>query len=94
MTFHHRPASKRVNSVSVAGSFNGWDAAANVLEDDDGDGVWSVTIGLEAADITFQFVIDGDDWVDTNVGQGTEPDGFGRLRARATVGNAAMQLGP
>lgn len=94
VTFHYRPAARELNSVSVAGSFNDWDAAAHILRDDDRDGVWSVTVEVEAGDIAFQFVIDGDEWIDTDVGQGTDPDDFGGQRARATIGEEALELGP
>ena len=50
-----------VNGVHVAGSFQGWSANATPLNDDDGDGIWEVTLGIVAADIQFKF-INGNDW--------------------------------
>ena len=75
---------RRVNAVSVAGSFNDWNAAAAPMEFD--AGVWSVTLDLEPGDHAFQFVIDGDEWVDMGGFDRTEPDGFGASRGRVRVG--------
>ena len=50
-----------VNGVHVAGSFQGWNPSGNPLSDDDGDGIWEVTLGLAPGDIQFKF-INGNDW--------------------------------
>jgi len=47
--------------VHVAGSFQGWNPSGNPLSDDDGDGIWEVTLGLAPGDIQFKF-INGNDW--------------------------------
>lgn len=51
-------------TVTVAGTFNGWDAAANALTDGDGDLVYSATIdGFTPGEtIEFKFVKNGDGW--------------------------------
>ena len=36
------------DGVHVAGSFQGWDAGATALTDDDGDGVYTVTIDMSS----------------------------------------------
>ena len=50
--------------VHVAGSFQGWDAGATALTDDDGDGVYTVTIDMSSvADDTVYFkYINGNAW--------------------------------
>ena len=45
--------------VYLAGDFNGWSANSIALSDQDGDGVWSVTITLPRGNYAYQFVVDG-----------------------------------
>lgn len=42
----------------VAGGFNGWSADANPMADDDGDGIWTATLELPAAQYEFKFQLD------------------------------------
>jgi len=46
-------------SVHLAGDFNGWSTDATPMNDEDGDGVWIVTIELAAGSYEYKFVIDG-----------------------------------
>ena len=49
-------------TVNINGIFNGWCGACNPLADSDGDGVWEVTLPLNANDSTeYKFTIDG--WI-------------------------------
>ena len=87
------PGEGRVNAVSVAGSFNDWNAAAHPMSDPDGDGVWETTIHLLPGDYAYQFVVDGDDWRgDPSAGR-REPDGFGGANALLTVGDEPVTAG-
>ena len=44
------------DGVHVAGSFQGWDPAATALPDDDGDGIYSVSLDMSSvADDTVYF---------------------------------------
>lgn len=47
------------STVHLAGEFNGWDPSAVPMSDDDGDGVWTVTLELEPGRYEYKFVIDG-----------------------------------
>ena len=49
------------NGVHIAGSFQGWDPSANLLSDDDGDGIWETTVEMEAGETQFKF-INGNEW--------------------------------
>ncbi|MGB1074970.1 MAG: T9SS type A sorting domain-containing protein [Flavobacteriales bacterium] len=49
------------NGVHIAGNFQGWSPGANPLSDDDGDGIWEVTLGIAPGSIEFKF-INGNDW--------------------------------
>ncbi|MFK7982562.1 MAG: T9SS type A sorting domain-containing protein [Saprospiraceae bacterium] len=48
--------------VYLSGSLNGWSGDGNPLADEDGDGIWSVTIPLAAGDYDYKFTIDN--WAD------------------------------
>jgi len=60
--FSHRPV-KAVESVHLAGEFNGWDIKATPMSDEDGDGVWKVVIPLSRGRWEYKFVVDGGTWV-------------------------------
>ncbi len=47
--------------VHVAGSFQGWDPAGTELTDDDGDGIYSITLDIEPATYQYKFV-NGNAW--------------------------------
>ncbi len=52
---------KRVN---VAGAFQGWNKDQNALTDDNGDGVWEVTVPVtDEGQFGYKFVIDGERWI-------------------------------
>ncbi|MEC8399979.1 MAG: hypothetical protein VXZ28_01480, partial [Bacteroidota bacterium] len=46
-------------TVNINGSFNGWCGACATMTDDDGDGVYSITIGLSPATYEYKFTLDG-----------------------------------
>lgn len=50
-----------INGVHVAGSFQGWSANSTPLNDDDGDGIWELTLGMSPGSYEFKF-INGNDW--------------------------------
>ncbi|RMH54528.1 MAG: hypothetical protein D6679_13460, partial [Candidatus Hydrogenedentota bacterium] len=64
-------------SVSVAGSFNNWDAFANPLSDPDGDGVWTVLIDLPPGEYQYKFVVNEIDWKTDPENPRKIEDGFG-----------------
>ena len=84
---------RSVNSVSVAGSFNGWNATANPLADADKDGIWSADIELPAGRIEYKFVVNGDQWFQDEMAVETSPDGFGGQNAVATIKDQPLTLG-
>ena len=64
-------------SVSVAGSFNGWNATATPMTKN-AEGIWTVTVdGLEAGEYQYKFVVNGENWVldPMNGNVATESDG-------------------
>jgi hypothetical protein len=49
------------DGVHVAGSFQGWDPSATELSDEDGDGIYEVTLSVEAGVYDYKF-INGNSW--------------------------------
>ena len=75
VTFAYSPGFSS-NSVYLAGEFNGWNAQGEKMEDADGDGTYTVTIGLKPGSYPYKFVVDGSWFQDPNNPEGTD-DGFG-----------------
>ncbi len=67
-------------SVSVAGDFNGWNAAQTPLERSDG-GMWTATIPLKPGRYQYMFVIDGKQWIADPLATEEATDGFGAHNA-------------
>ncbi|MCB0644093.1 MAG: hypothetical protein KDC44_20750, partial [Phaeodactylibacter sp.] len=47
------------SNVAVAGDFNGWNGTSNIMEDLDGDGVYTTVITLATGTYEYKFVLDG-----------------------------------
>jgi len=47
------------STVHLAGEFNGWDSGTAAMSDEDGDGVWTVTLELAPGRYEYKFVVDG-----------------------------------
>jgi hypothetical protein len=45
------------DQLYVSGSFNGWSGDANPMSDDDGDGIWEVTIAIEDGTYEYKFTM-------------------------------------
>lgn len=93
VTFRFKPPLARVNSVSVAGSFNDWNAAAHPMALDTAGGVWSITLHLAPGEYAYQFVVDGDRWLTDEYADDHEDDGFGGHNALLRVGAAPIFVG-
>ncbi len=93
VVFRYRPRGPHVNAVSVAGTFDGWNAATHVMSDPDGDGLWEVTIRLEPGDHAYQIVIDGERWIPDPLVEAREEDGFGGWRTLLHVGEDGSSAG-
>jgi AMP-activated protein kinase-like protein len=73
-------------AVSVAGTFNGWDAQATPLvrTGAPGGGVWTATITLPVGQHQYAFVVDGVRWVPDPAAPAVD-DGFGRRNSVLTL---------
>jgi len=75
----YAPENPEIESVSVAGTFNGWDPGLTTMTRH-GD-VWVVQILLPPQTYEYMFVEDGERWVTDPLAPQTRDDGFGRKNA-------------
>lgn len=83
--FNYQP-SGRVKKIYLAGNFNGWNPSNDeyLLSDEDGDGIYSISIQLEPGTYQYKFVIDGR-WTKDPHAPGSHPDGFGGQNGKLEV---------
>jgi hypothetical protein len=64
--------------IFLAGNFNDWKPSDPkfLLKDDDGDGIWSITVKLVPGTYQYKFVIDGQ-WTKDPSSPSDAPDGYG-----------------
>lgn len=74
--FRYEPGSGGASNVSVAGSFNGWNAGASPLDGPAADGSFSGSVAVTPGRHTYKFVVDGA-WISDPGNPDSEPDGFG-----------------
>jgi len=76
------------HAVSLAGTFNQWDANATPLvrsgPPGEGGGVWTATLTLPAGQHQYAFVVDGQQWVPDPAAPAVD-DGFGRRNSVLTL---------
>ena len=71
-------------TVAVVGDFSGWETNF-VLDDPDGDGIWTGRVPITPGLHKYMFVIDGTDWVTDPGAQRYADDGFGNRNAVLAV---------
>lgn len=72
------------HAVSLAGTFNQWDANATPLVRSGPAGVWTATLSLPAGQHQYAFVVDGQQWVPDPAAPAVD-DGFGRRNSVLTL---------
>ena len=77
----------KAHTVAIAGDFNGWNPQANILEDPEGDGIWTGTLKLEPGRYEYMFVLDGEKWFPDPNALRYVKDGFGNKNAILEVNN-------
>ncbi len=82
-TFRFTPG-RTVRSVHLAGSFNGWSAAAWPMMDA-GGGAWTLEREIPNGTHQYKFVIDGSEWVLDPTNPDRADDGFGGQNSVITV---------
>ncbi len=74
-------------SVTVVGDFNDWNLSATPLVQEEGDGVWWVTVPIPPGRYRYSFVVDGTIWLsDPHAPRAV--DDFGRPNSVVTIGGA------
>jgi hypothetical protein len=77
----------KAHTVAIAGDFNGWNPQANILEDPEGDGIWTGTLKLEPGRYEYMFVLDGERWLPDPNALRYVKDGFGNKNAILEINN-------
>jgi len=77
----------QAHTVAIAGDFNGWNPQANILEDPEGDGIWTGTLKLEPGRYEYMFVLDGEKWFPDPNALRYVKDGFGNRNAILEINN-------
>jgi len=77
----------KAHTVAIAGDFNGWSPQANILEDSEGDGIWTGTLKLEPGRYEYMFVLDGEKWFPDPNALRYVKDGFGNKNAILEINN-------
>jgi len=85
--FSLRISDGKAHTVAIAGDFNGWNPQANILEDPDGDGIWTGTLKLEPGRYEYMFVLDGEKWFPDPNALRYVKDGFGNKNAILEINN-------
>ena len=75
-------------SVTVVGDFNDWNVSLTPLIQDQGDGVWSVTVPLAPGRYRYSFLVDGMTWLKDPRATPAVEDEFGRPNSVLTIGGA------
>ena len=77
----------KAHTVAIAGDFNGWNPQAIILEDPEGDGIWTGTLKLEPGRYEYMFVLDGEKWLPDPNALRYVKDGFGNKNAILEINN-------
>ncbi len=85
--FSLRIGDTKTHTVAIAGDFNGWNPQANILEDPEGDGIWTGTLKLEPGRYEYMFVLDGEKWFPDPNALRYVKDGFGNKNAILEINN-------
>jgi hypothetical protein len=85
--FSLRINDNKTHTVAIAGDFNNWDPQTNILEDPEGDGIWTGTLKLEPGRYEYMFVMDGENWFPDPNALRYVKDGFGNKNAILDINN-------
>lgn len=80
----YKPGDPTSRSVSVAGTFNGWNADEVPMHQD--GGVWTAVLVLPPGSYEYMFVEDGERWVTDPLATRSRDDGFGGRNAVLDLG--------
>jgi len=84
VTVHFVLSAPDARAVSVAGTFNQWDARATPLVRTGANGMWTATLELPPGQHQYAFVVDGVRWVPDPTAPAVD-DGYGRRNSVLTL---------
>ncbi len=84
VTVHFVLSAPNARAVSVAGTFNQWDARATPLVRTGASGMWTATLELPPGQHQYAFVVDGVRWVPDPTAPAVD-DGYGRRNSVLTL---------
>jgi cyclomaltodextrinase len=93
VTFRFQPVIGGVSAVSVAGTFNAWNATANPMTDTDGDGIYEAVVEIPDGAQAYKYVVNGDQWFTDEFAPATVDDTFGGKNGAFTVAGQPLTLG-
>ena len=76
-----------IRQVAIAGDFNEWSQDKNALNDDDADGLWTITLNLKPGQYKYMFVVNSFMWVSPPDALEYIDDGFGNLNGILEIKN-------
>ncbi len=74
-------ADRARSSVSVAGTFNGWNQGANPMQSDTDRKTWRAKVDLKPGRIEYKFVLDGTEWITDPKAVKNQDDGNGNVNS-------------
>lgn len=74
----------QAHQVSVAGTFNKWNADSHVMTKQ-ANGIWTISIPLKPGEYSYMFIVDGKAWVTDPNAESFRDDGFGNRNAVVRV---------
>lgn len=74
-------APKKLTSVNLAGTFNGWNKAASPMSLDADGRTWRLAVSLAPGKHLYKFVLDGDEWIVDPKAKRNEDDGNGHTNS-------------
>ncbi|GAB4117581.1 MAG: hypothetical protein Kow00103_14370 [Candidatus Caldatribacteriota bacterium] len=80
---------QKIQTIAIAGDFNNWNPQANILQDSDGDGIWTTTLKLPPGRYEYMFVLNGEKWLPDPNALRYVKDGFGNRNAILEVNNCS-----
>ncbi|MFC1569525.1 alpha-amylase family glycosyl hydrolase [bacterium] len=84
VTFRFQPVISGVENIFLAGTFNDWSDSRAPMSDEDGDGVYEVTILMRPGTYQYKFVVDGA-WITDPEAEAYADEGRGESNALITV---------
>ena len=98
VTFQVNMAEQTVSAdgVHIAGNFQGWDPASSIMSDTDGDGIYSLTVQVDAnSNLSYKF-INGNAWTAAEVVPSAcgLPDGLGGVNRIVETGAIDVIVSP